>query len=113
MQYPMDRVEQDAEGGCLGVPCWMRAYFWDVDLSELDVTQNRDYIITRLLSLGDQHTLKWVFDTYERDVIAHVVKNSRGLLLKAAVFWQKYFNLSESEMRCFKVFEDMKNFYTF
>jgi len=95
------------------VPCWMKPFFWDVDISELDITKNRNYIIARLLSLGDQYTLKWVLETYKQDVILDVVKHSRGLLLKNAMFWKSYFNLNESEMRCFKVFEDMKDIYSF
>jgi len=109
----LSKNNNNADICCSNVLCWMKSYFWDVNINKLDVTKNRNYSITRLLSFGDQYTLKWAFDTYERDVILYVVKNSRDLLLKTVLFWKSYFNLNESEIRCFKVFEDIKDIYSF
>lgn len=95
------------------VPEWMEIFFWDTDIDQLDVDKNSAYIITRLLNLGNQHTLRWLFDTYSQDEILYVVKHSRNLLLKSAMFWKYYFNLQESEMKCFEIFDFMKGIYSF
>lgn len=83
------------------IPHWMKPYFWDVNLEDLDINEHSIYIIERLLNEGDHHTLSWVFQTYSEEMIREAVIVGRGLSRKTARCWQNYFELKEEEMRCF------------
>jgi hypothetical protein len=86
------------------IPNWMKPYFWDVNLEDLDIIEHHIYIIERLLNEGDHHTLSWVFLTYSEEMIKEAVTVGRGLSTKTARCWQNYFGLKEDEMRCFGKF---------
>jgi hypothetical protein len=87
-----------------GLPECMEKYFWDTDIKALDMEKNKVFIIERLLNVGDEKTLDWVFTNYSEDVIRDAVLTSRGLSLKTARCWQNYFKLKEEDMRCFGIF---------
>lgn len=83
------------------IPPKFARYFWDVDIDNIDLNEHQIFIIERLLCEGDHNTLRWILDTYSKEQIKNAVKESRGLDLKTARYWQLYFGLQEDEMRCF------------
>lgn len=60
-----------------GLPGALRKFFWDVKLSSLSVEHHRDFILARLLELGDWDAARWVFRTYPRSELIEFL-NSRG-----------------------------------
>ncbi|NPV73105.1 MAG: hypothetical protein HPY89_04810 [Pelotomaculum sp.] len=88
----------DASGG---VPGWLKSYFWDVNIRDLDLKANRVFIIERLLNEGNHAAVRWLFRTYSEGDVKEAVLKSRGLSMKTARCWQNYFGLREEEMRCF------------
>jgi len=84
-----------------GVPGWLEPYFWDVNIQDLDLKNNRIFIIERLLNDGNQAAVQWLFRTYSDREIKEAVLKSRGLSLKTARCWQNYYSLEEEEMHCF------------
>ncbi|MEW6624767.1 MAG: hypothetical protein AB1420_16855 [Bacillota bacterium] len=82
-------------------PGWLKPFFWDVDIKELNLLKHQIFIIERLLNEGDHKALCWLFKTYTTEAIREVVLKSRKLTLKTARCWQNYYGLKEEEMRCF------------
>ncbi len=78
--------------------------FWDVDLSALDLEKHGAFVIERVLNLGDEVAVKWVWQKYGATAVYDTVINSRRLTLKTARCWQNYFGLEEGQMRCFSTF---------
>ncbi len=78
--------------------------FWDVDPSTLDLEFQKDFIIERVLSMGDEEALKWLWKKYGPQTICVTVSNSRRLTVKTARCWQNYFDLKEEQMRCFSTY---------
>ncbi len=83
------------------LPAWLKPFFWDVDVENLDLKQHHVFIIERLLNEGDHKALSWLFKTYLNEEIKKAVSTSKKLTLKSARCWQNYYGLSEEEMRCF------------
>ncbi len=83
------------------IPGWLEPYFWDVNIQDLDLKNNRIFIIERLLNDGNQAAVQWLFRTYSNQEIKEVVLKSKRLSLKTARCWQNYYHLEEEEMRCF------------
>ncbi|MBT9130964.1 MAG: hypothetical protein DDT42_01166 [candidate division WS2 bacterium] len=71
----------------------IRKYFWDVNIRELDASKHSNYIIERLLELGDREAVKWLKKTYSEDTIIEVVNNSRNLSPKSRNYWEIIYNL--------------------
>jgi hypothetical protein len=61
--------------------------FWDTDPSRLDLQQNKDYIIERILELGDEKAVRWLFSNYSRNEIRRVLAASRRISRKSANYW--------------------------
>ncbi len=78
--------------------------FWDVDPATLDLEFQKDFIIERVLNMGDEDALKWLWQKYGPRTIYGTVTKSRRLTLKTARCWQNYFDLKEEQMRCFSTY---------
>jgi len=85
----------------VGVPGWLKLFFWDVRVEDLNIHDNHIFIIERLLNEGDQDALCWLFSMYDEERIKEAVLAGRGLSLKTARCWQNYFDLEEEQMHCF------------
>jgi len=66
----------------------LHSFFWDADPSQLDIRKNKSYIIERLLELGDERAVQWLFSTYSLKEIRRVLDNSRSLSPKSRQFWE-------------------------
>jgi hypothetical protein len=61
--------------------------FWDTDSSRLDLQQNKEYIIERVLELGDENAVSWLVSCYRRSEIKKVLAASRRISRKSANYW--------------------------
>ena len=82
------------------LPDYLKVFFWDVELGELDLEKHRFFIITRILNEGNDRAIEWLFNVYDSETIKEAVKTSRNLSLKTARCWQNFFNLKEEELCC-------------
>ena len=82
------------------IPSWLKKYFWDVSLEELNLHKHQTFIVCRLLNEGDHHSLAWLFKTYSQEVIRDTIMTCRSLSVKTARCWQNYFELKEEELCC-------------
>lgn len=76
-------------------------YFWEIDTTKLDTKKRAYYIIERILEYGDTEAVKWMLETYPKDIIIGVLKTSRALSLKSANYWAIIFNTPTSQILCF------------
>ena len=57
-----------------------QSLFWDVDPKTIDPQKNARYIIERVLDLGRDQEVHWLFHYYSRQKIKDTMKRSRGVL---------------------------------
>lgn len=69
-------------------PRRLHQFFWDVDPVQVDLTQQADYIIARLLEQGDLAAIHWMLATYGEQHIKDVLRRSRQLSRKTANLWR-------------------------
>ncbi len=83
------------------MPTSLKKYFWDADLSKnFSDTDNTEYIISRLLEYGDDGALRWLMKHIARAAIVDVLKKSRGLSPRSALFWGLLFGVGRSQIQC-------------
>lgn len=71
------------------VPSSLRPLFWDVKLSDIDIRQHRDFVLSRVLEYGDFNAIRWALREYPRQELAQFLRG-RGLEIlsrRSWVFW--------------------------
>ncbi|PIV12808.1 MAG: hypothetical protein COS47_00565 [Candidatus Nealsonbacteria bacterium CG03_land_8_20_14_0_80_36_12] len=77
------------------IPKKMQWLFWSVDVNDLDLKKDKNYIILQALNYGTWEDLKWLFKIYSEREIKNTVKNpGRGLWFRGVLnFWNLMFSL--------------------
>ncbi len=65
----------------------LKSLFWDADWSKIDPKKHKKFIIERVLELGDQNAVSWLFSTYPKVEIERVLNTSRNISVKSANYW--------------------------
>lgn len=89
------------------IPKKFNKYFWDIDISKLDIDKRSNYVTERLLELGDIDALLWLKNTYGDNALKEVVRSSRRLGRKSANYYSLYFSIPKAEILCLR--EDFQN----
>ncbi|MFB6181608.1 MAG: hypothetical protein ABEJ24_01800 [Candidatus Magasanikbacteria bacterium] len=65
----------------------LKPIFWDVDFSDLNTEEHKEYIITRIAEKGRWRDVKWLVDEFTKK-IKKIVLNSRNTSDRTKSFWQ-------------------------
>lgn len=66
--------------------------FWDTDPKNIDPHINAEYIIERILDLGNDKEVAWVRRFYDKSLIQKVVSNPRRLMPRTKNLWTLLLN---------------------
>ncbi|KKP66618.1 MAG: hypothetical protein UR66_C0010G0003 [Candidatus Moranbacteria bacterium GW2011_GWE1_35_17] len=64
-----------------------QALFWDINPTKIDTKKNSQYVIERILDLGNDKEVKWMLKTYNKSVLKKVVVNSRSIAPQTKSLW--------------------------
>lgn len=84
------------------IPPTFSRFFWDVDLSKIHVDTHASYIIERLMIWGNEEAWNWAHHTYSVHQIQEVIKTSKTLDAKTAVFFAYIYNVPQKEVQCLR-----------
>lgn len=93
------------------MPNFLKECFWDTNINTLDIIKNKQFIISRIFSFGNDTAVKWMLKTYTREDIIETARNSRNFTLKTARFLKNVYNLKEEEMMFFINAKNMNDYY--
>lgn len=79
----------------MGLPKFLQPYLASYDLSQLDVEQDKELIITEVLNKGNYMALEWLGKNYSGKEIKRVVAvPTRGMWFRSVLgYWQKIFDI--------------------
>ncbi|MEG1008632.1 MAG: hypothetical protein RSE41_08545 [Clostridia bacterium] len=89
----------------------LRPFFWDIKFDTLDLNKNKQFIIARLMSFGNDECVKWMYKYYTEEDIISCAKNSRQFTKQAAYFLKNVYNLKEEEMKYFVNAKALGDYY--
>ncbi len=69
-----------------------RDLFWDTEPDRLDFQKNKDYIVARVLELGDDRAVRWLFSKYSRSEIKEVLAGDPKISRKSSRYWSLILN---------------------
>ena len=64
-----------------------QALFWDTKPSNIDAKKNAQYIIERVLDLGNDKEVRWLYHFYDKALLKKVVAKSRSLMPETKNLW--------------------------
>lgn len=82
------------------LPSFLKEYFWEVDFSKLDAEEYPKYVIARLLEHGDRRAIEWMRKNFTARQINDVLRHSRELSNKSAVFWALVQGVEREDVLC-------------
>jgi hypothetical protein len=83
------------------LPEFLRPLFWDVDFDQLRIPGHERYIIERILELGDDAAVRWMWRTFGPEAIAETVRRSRAISPNTANLWACFLGIPRRRIRCF------------
>ena len=81
------------------VPSELQKYFWDTEISRIDLEKHKRYVIERLLDHGDETAIDWLNKNYPQREIIETLKISRSLSKRSANFWAIIYNISKEQIK--------------
>lgn len=82
------------------LPEFLRPLFWDTNFDRLRIAGHEQYIIKRMLELGDLPEVRWMMRRFPRQQIVETLRRSRGISRKSAHFWSLVLGVPPEEVRC-------------
>lgn len=82
------------------LPKFLAGYFWDVDFKKIDAKQSAPYIVHRILDKGNDEAIRWMFKSYDKNLIKEIVTKRRGFSPKTANFWADLLNIDKTKVIC-------------
>ena len=64
-----------------------QSLFWDTNPDNIDLDKNAQYVIERVLDLGRDSEVSWLWRTYDKSILRDVVVRSRSLRPSAKALW--------------------------
>lgn len=65
----------------------LQPFFWETDVTKIDIEKNKLFIIERILELGDSEAVGWLFSNFTLSDIKKILKKSRRISKKSKNYW--------------------------
>jgi hypothetical protein len=75
--------------------------FWDVEYDKIDWNDKWFFVIERVIQRGDMSDFGQIFHYYGRVKVKFVVQDARYFDTQTLNFIKNYFNLKESQIKCY------------
>jgi len=82
------------------IPDSLKSYFWDVDISKMDLFSKSSFVIQRLLDKGDDKAVRWVRDNFSDKDIKNTLTILRDFSPKVANFWAIFLKIPKEQIPC-------------
>ena len=82
------------------LPTHLHQYFWDYNVSTLDIHQHAFLIIKRVLDRGKTDDVRWVVQTYGKDAIRDMLKKTKDLSRITATYWSHVLDVDQKDVPC-------------
>lgn len=87
-------------------PLTKKNLFWDTDLSSLDLSKHKRYIIERILKFGNFSDYSWLKNSYSEDDIKKVITRNRSELdNKSLNFWSHIYKVNTGNFHASRNFK--------
>ena len=82
------------------LPEFTHRFFWDIDPTQIDPEAHPEYVVERLLELGDLRAVRGMLTSFPPQLIIRVLMSSRRLSPFSANFWALFFDVDKENVLC-------------
>lgn len=75
--------------------------FWDINYKQIDFEKNKEFLVSRVLELGDLKDFTFLKKKYGFEQIKKIAKRVKYLDKKSLNFWSFYFKIPKEKFSCF------------
>ena len=93
------------------IPPYLKAYFWDTKLNNLNLKTHSSFIIERVLEWADKRGVHWLLDTYRPQDIKSTIIKSRNISSKTANFWRLKLDIKKPILCLNKQFQKQRRIF--
>lgn len=61
--------------------------FWDTNPDKIDLKENAQYVIERVLDFGRDDEVRWLWNHYDKALMKKIVERSRSLRPETKALW--------------------------
>jgi len=87
--------------------------FWDVEESELDMDDHKEFIVERVLDYGFLNDWIIIKEYYSLEGVATIAKNIRSLMPNSLSFITLVTNTNKQDYRCYKLAQFIPQHWNF
>lgn len=69
------------------IPHFLQPFLWSVNIADLNLKEDKIYIINQILSFGDMQALAWIFKTYSLQELRDVFLRHGMRIYREAGFY--------------------------
>lgn len=73
------------------LPAYLKKYFWENDFKKIDLQKHKNYIASKILSLGDIKSVNWLNKNFDHSFLKKV-SQSRQVDTKSKNLWKLYYS---------------------
>jgi hypothetical protein len=84
------------------LPVFLHRYFWDIDAGKLNPQKRPQYVIQRLLEMGNEKAVRWLRKNFSEKQIKETLYQSRQISLKTGNFWSLLLGINRKKIKCFQ-----------
>lgn len=82
------------------LPQELHRYFWDIEAAKLNPFEHPEYVINRLMNIGNVAAIRWMRQNFPENCIIDTLKSARDFSGKTATFWANFYHIPKEEMTC-------------
>jgi len=84
------------------LPTFLHRYFWDIDATKLNTQKKPQYVIQRILEMGDPKAIYWLRKNFSKKQIKETLCQGRQISPKTGNFWSLLLGLDKKKIKCFQ-----------
>ena len=86
--------------GKASLPEFLRPYFWDVEFEDINIEENPQFVLKRIIDRGNTKALLWALKRFDKHDIRELITSSRDLSKRTANFWAFILNIDPKDVPC-------------
>lgn len=90
-----------------------QAYFWDVNLNNIDESKSKRLIIERIINFGNLQEIRRLMDHYGKDEVTKTICKLNHLDPKTLNFFSLIFQIPKTKFKCYTRKQSMKQHWIY
>lgn len=84
------------------VPEKFHSYFWDTDVSEVNVLRDAWFVVEKVVNFGTLEAMRWLVNILGENQVRDIILRNYNISTKSAKLWGAVLNFNPQECKCMR-----------